>query len=483
MPFSLFGGGSPNYFDFTAPPAAPAAPGGFGLPDLYQPTPPVEYPAPPPPISSVRDLSEDDRRELKRRAWLLAAQAFGGPPGQMGSSLAAAGAASQDGREQAIRAARARQKEDYQIKRQGAEEESQQRRQKVEETAKERQARAVMSAYNSIVDKDPSLAPEAEAAARAGSLAGLRQLTASIPVRNAMRARGVDPDDPSAVANYEREEKIKDELDKQSKLNRQKLDDLPEELGIRDDSEDRQMEKRLGLEHHFRELEARQRATKDGSSKPMVREGSDGFLYVYHPETGRWVKNKDVPGGFKPELRLIGGVVHRVDPATGIAHQVKTEAQVKQEQADAEEKKRRQEEERKDEERRKAQDVRVDAGKASYMEKVGTRIRRSLQFPAKAPADVGKKAVVSTPTVKNPSQKPPAPHVLQEPETVPGAGKITTEPRKTSPLRGKAAAPPPRRADMAARLESAARDKSFDLAGARRAGWSDDEIAAALGVK
>jgi hypothetical protein len=441
--------------------------------------PPVEYPPAPPPIGSVADLSDEDRKQLRRRALILAAQAFATPGGQIGSALASAAGASQEGREEAIRTARQRQTHDYALKRHEAEESAQRRRQEVDERGKERNAEALFNVYERIKEEDPSLAGEAEAAARMGSMERLRALLHAIPGRKAKRALGIDPDDAAAVANYEREEKIQDELDKQERADRQRLKILPEELAIRDASENAQTAYSKSLEHNYRLAEqAAKGAVGAGAARRIRLDSGTGKWMQEDPATGVWSPVPGFKGGFKPQTVTINQVPHTWDPSTGIATPIKTQQQV------AEEVERKAAEAEAEAEKKRVAAERAADREKGYLYVVRKQVRESLRLPGQAPADVGKKPVISTPAVKNPSQKPPAKHVLQQSDSAPGAGKITTE-KKPNPLRRRKAAsqPEPRRSDLAARLEIAARSRGFDLSKARQDGWSDDEIAATLGVE
>lgn len=199
MPFSAFGS-EPDYFRFdtTYKPVA----SGLTLEDLLRQSavPPPDYPEPPDPITSSRQLERERQRELRTQAILLAAQAIGqgSTSGRIGEALAGAAGGFTDLRRGEIERANADQARDYGLRREQAEREYQQRRAEAEAEQERRRAEATLELVNEISTQDPELRSRAEQAALAGDEKALRALLEEVPRRRAMADYGLSPDDPFA---------------------------------------------------------------------------------------------------------------------------------------------------------------------------------------------------------------------------------------------------------------------------------------------
>jgi len=283
-------------FDQFAPRAAPS----LSLDDLYQEQSLPEMPAAPKRITSVRDLSEEERKRLRRQAILQGVLALAAPGGQAGSALAQAalqndetfrGAVDRqnEGAEQQFQV----QQRDYALQRQRAEQDAAQGDRKL-------RAQGRLTAYQQVAQQDPELATEAENAARSGDDSRLAALLQAIPRRKAERGMGYDPADPFV------EDRVKAKLSADADAAKRKavLESLPAELKIKNDAELDMLPKKLSME-------------KDAAFAERQREARAGILW--NPDG----EGRDSGGErWKPDLSVINGRLTQIDqnhtdPKTG----------------------------------------------------------------------------------------------------------------------------------------------------------------------
>lgn len=286
MPYGAFFPRSSGFGSFYQP-SAP----GLRFEDLYRPTPRPSYPGEPEWIDEPGELGDPDRRLLRRNAMLLAAQALAGNSGEIGAGLAEAAQRSTGFREHLIERARGEQEERYRAERAQAEREVEERRFEIAEEERADRVRQMLRLRDEIASADPALARRAETALGLGDVAGLRKLQEEIPTRQAMRAMGLEPDNPFA-ADETRARIQTRELEARREA---ELADLPRELGMRSfyDLQERQKMRDLGLlwepnepDKPPRPLAPQFRPDAYGRGKPGIFDPNTGTLTPMEPEGG-----------------------------------------------------------------------------------------------------------------------------------------------------------------------------------------------------
>jgi len=267
-----------------APSPAPTSGFPLSVQDLFSQAQEPDYPQAPALINDASGLPPDQQKSLKREALLKAiAAALGGPPGQMGSSLLSAVANGGGIEDQAVDRANALAQQKFQA--------DYQRSRVQAETMKSRQANATgQHTAEAVIGKaqhlwelsadDPNLQGRIATAAQRGpdAMEELSKLEASLPGRKALRAAGVDPDDPMAVEKAKADAKVKMEQ-------QQKAEDLKAQNQSRMELEKQLRDQKLAgykPEYH---------APHEGSNVTAA----DGT--IYHVVDGKVTGKVDIPGG------------------------------------------------------------------------------------------------------------------------------------------------------------------------------------------
>lgn len=307
-----------------------------GYDDLYQAPPEIAYPQAPDYADSMGDLSEEQRKAFRRQALLQAAMAIGrgSESGQIGTALAQAALQSEGMRQGMISDYRGQQEKDYQRAREEAEFQAEQQSRKISEEGKQEQARALLGLYQRVVDADPGLAGQAEAAVRTGNMSALAKLYEDVPRRQAMRDYGLNPDDPFADDQM----KSRLELEEYEKRQQLELQGLPEKERI-------EREARLEMERQLRaadlgsyyqdpldeleraRLEQIRAGGGEGSPAALNKfyERSDGIYRVYPGEDGTF-RSELVPGVPPEPMMSMGNNMGQpvlIDRAAGEAYSVR----------------------------------------------------------------------------------------------------------------------------------------------------------------
>lgn len=184
--FSGYTGGAPSSSTLT-------------LQDLYTPPPPrARYPDLPTPPSSFGELGEQAKKDLRREAILRFAQSLAAPGGRTGEALAGAAGGLSEWKAQQLEEARAKAERDYALGVRRADLESAQAGEQEKEEQRRLQAEGRLALVRAITDREPDLGSQAEAAARSGDEALLRETAKEADRRARARAAGQDPNDPFA---------------------------------------------------------------------------------------------------------------------------------------------------------------------------------------------------------------------------------------------------------------------------------------------
>lgn len=206
-----------------SPPAAAARPAaGLSLADIYTPGPQAAMPQMSQLPSSIGDLSQEDRDRLRRLQLfqVLASGLQNWGSGQVGSGLLQGVGQSMELEQQAV----ARAREEAQRRAAAEQQLAQQRfaasQQNAAERDRQQRAQMALNAYQQIAavagNDDPSLVSQAELAARSGDLKTLQGLLEAAPQRvqgmKALRARGIDPNDPLAIQGFQADQKAARDL-------------------------------------------------------------------------------------------------------------------------------------------------------------------------------------------------------------------------------------------------------------------------------
>lgn len=165
------------------------------LEDLWAPSQAVQYPTPPPVLSSYGDIGGTANRDLRREALLRAAMAFAGRPGDIGQNLVAGAADLSDWQRRRLAEENARREEGYGRELQSFKVEQANRDLERENQEGRRSAEGNLQLVRAVTAVEPQWADRAEGAARAGDQVALRQMLTEAEKRRQMRAMGYDPDD------------------------------------------------------------------------------------------------------------------------------------------------------------------------------------------------------------------------------------------------------------------------------------------------
>lgn len=328
MPFSAFNS-QPSYFDYlgAAQDPEPSPYAGLTLEDLWRPTVQAQQVEAPQPITSARDLDEERRRAIRRNAILQAGMAFGqaaSNPGQLGTTLSRAAMESGQFSDSQVAEANAFQQSEYQRQRGLAEQRAQQERAGLESENDRRRAESMVEMVRHISEAEPSMAGQAELAARSGDTKRLQELMQEIPRRAQMRQYGMDPDDPFA------DDRMKGLLKTQEEI---ELEKRKKELGLetyflRPEPSVESQAARAGA---IAEAEARARAKyrapgegglgdrwgeADGAGWGMLTRDKDGNP-VFRPAQG-------IPPA-PPKVQLFQGDIAAEDPVYRAPYAVKIE--------------------------------------------------------------------------------------------------------------------------------------------------------------
>lgn len=169
------------------------------LEDLYAPPPPrPAYPDAPAIPSSYGDLGAQAKKDLRREAILRLAQSLAAPNGRVGEALAGAAGGVSEWKAQQLEQARVQAERDYAAAVRKTDLEAARGAQQGEEEQRRRQAEGKLSLVRAIAEREPDLASQAEAAARSGDEALLRETAKEADRRARARAAGQDPNDPFA---------------------------------------------------------------------------------------------------------------------------------------------------------------------------------------------------------------------------------------------------------------------------------------------
>jgi hypothetical protein len=272
----------------------------LSLGDLYQdPGQGPDFPAMPSHVDALGQLSEEDRKRIRRQAILQAALAFAAPHGRVGEALAGAAAGSQAAEQQALDSANRDADHTYQLSRQRFEDQRRLAADTAQQAQEKLAAQNRLSSYQKIVQMDPQLAAEAEGAARSGDDKRLQALLQAIPERQAERGMGYDPNDPFV------KERVQAGLSAEADARKRKavLEGLPEELKIKNQAELEMLPQKLAAQ---RESAVQERATL--AARGLLWDPKSGR----DPSTPRWEPKTHVVDG---RLQMID--MNQIDPATG----------------------------------------------------------------------------------------------------------------------------------------------------------------------
>lgn len=282
---------SAGFFDSFGEPRQP-----LGIDDLYQPPPAMgSYPDAPSSARSLRDLSEEERKRVRQRAILQAALAFAAPGGRTGEALAQAAAGSQEFEQASIDTHNQQAGRDYDLARRRYDEDQQRSQQQYAQAGQRRDAENRLALYKRISEQDPELAPEAEGAARSNDEKRLQALLEAIPRREAERKMGYDPADPFVG------ERVKSHLDAEEAALKRKavLEGLPEELKIRNTAELEALDQKLKMQRESSLSERAEMARRGLLWKP----DSDGTGAAGEAAKRKWA----------PDIRTLNGRTVMVD--------------------------------------------------------------------------------------------------------------------------------------------------------------------------
>ncbi len=195
MPWGM----DPRFATPYTPLGVPRYSSSLTLADLYTPPPPrPAYPDPPTIPSSYGELGDQAKKDLRREAILRFAQALAAPGGRVGEGLAAAAGGLSDWKAQQLEQARANMERDYVAGVKRADLEGARAAEDEQEEQRRLQSQGTLALVQAIADREPDLASQAEAAARSGDQALLRETAKEADRRQRLRAAGQDPNDPFA---------------------------------------------------------------------------------------------------------------------------------------------------------------------------------------------------------------------------------------------------------------------------------------------
>lgn len=204
---------------------------GFEWPSLDASSGP-DYPAEPKLPESVRDLSAEEQKRIRRER-ILAVLSQGlsqQRSGRMGEAMLAASLESGGMEEQAVQEARRRALANYQAQRQAADDAWKQQEKARTAESYNRKRSVAEGLYAEIEQEaadDPAFIAQARAAAASGDLESLGKLRLGVSERansrRAMKAAGVNPDDPIQVETWKRQRSVEDEVAKEKALRSQGL--------------------------------------------------------------------------------------------------------------------------------------------------------------------------------------------------------------------------------------------------------------------
>lgn len=270
--------------------APSASPFPLTISDLYSQSQEPDYPQPPQLISDASGLPGEQQRQLKREALLrmiaagLAQTGRGQGKGQMGTAMLAAVAGGNPAEQEAVDRANQLAQQKFGFERQRAALQAETARTRQVGARDQRTAQSALTAAQDLwtqADGDPAFQQRVAVAAQRGpdAMEELAKLQAALPGRKALKAAGVDPDNPQAVAEAQAKAKLA--------------------------AEQAQKEADLAAQNRaWMDLERQKRSEKLGDYKPPPPDkphesarviGDDGKVYLIDPFTGRQRGVADLP--------------------------------------------------------------------------------------------------------------------------------------------------------------------------------------------
>lgn len=224
-------GYDPRFYGYSG--GAPSYASTLTLQDLYTPPPPrPQYPDLPTPPSTFSDLGEQGKRDLRREAILRFAQSLAAPNGRIGEALAGAAGGLSEWKAQQLQEATSKAERDYALGVRRADLEATRAAEQEKDEQRRLQAEGRLALVRAITDREPDLGSQAEAAARAGDEALLRETAKEADRRARARAAGQDPNDPFADERTKAQIQTDEFIRRQEELKKRGLSAYFDEPGL-----------------------------------------------------------------------------------------------------------------------------------------------------------------------------------------------------------------------------------------------------------